>query len=141
MKITSSTDPDDADRKALMRLMDAHNDAATGLTDPVRKLSLLVHDDAGVVRGGLWGFSYYRWMFIDLLILADELRHAGLGTRLMAEAEAEARRRDLLGIWLDTFSFQARPFYERLGFRLCGQIDDFPPGGARYFLCKRLDGG
>ncbi|MDB5536981.1 MAG: Acetyltransferase family protein, partial [Devosia sp.] len=43
-----------------------------------------------------------------------------------------------VGIWLDTFSFQARPFYEKLGYSVFGTIPDYPPGGARYFLSKTL---
>jgi len=42
-------------------------------------------------------------------------------------------------IWLDTFSFQARPFYERLGFSLFGALAGYPPGSARHFLVKRLE--
>ena len=57
----------------------------------------------------------------------------------MHEAEAEAVRRGCASAYLDTFDFQARPFYERLGYQLFGQLDDFPPGGSRYFLRKRLD--
>jgi ribosomal protein S18 acetylase RimI-like enzyme len=61
-----------------------------------------------------------------------------LGSQLMAKAEAHARAQDLTGIWLDTYSFQARPFYEKLGFAVVGEIVDMPPGGSRYFLSKPL---
>ncbi len=142
MQIIASDDPDDSGRKVLFKMIEQFNDAETGLTEPARKLALLVRDPAtGEVRGGLRAISYYGWMFIELLILPKDLRGAGLGTRLIRTAEAEARKLGLKGVWLDTFSFQARPFYERLGYRLFGQIDDYPPGGARYFLGKRLDGG
>ena len=58
----------------------------------------------------------------------------------MHKAEALARERDLVGLWLDTFSWQAPGFYERLGFIEVGRIPDHPPGEARIFLAKRLDG-
>jgi predicted N-acetyltransferase YhbS len=86
----------------------------------------------------LRAISYYGWMFVEFLVLSEELRHAGIGTRLMRAAEAEARELGLQGIWLDTFSFQARPFYERLGYRVFGQIDDYPLGSARFFMSKHL---
>jgi hypothetical protein len=41
-------------------------------------------------------------------------------------------------VYLDTFHFQARPFYERLGYQLFGTLPDSPPGGMRYYLYKRL---
>jgi hypothetical protein len=42
-------------------------------------------------------------------------------------------------VYLDTYSFQARPFYERAGYRLFGELPDHPPGGAKYYLAKRFD--
>jgi GNAT superfamily N-acetyltransferase len=90
--------------------------------------------------GGLCGHAVYRWFFVRLLYLPEDLRRGGLGAALMRRVEAEAAAMGCVGIWLDTFSFQARPFYERLGYRLFGTLDDFPPGHARYYLMKRLDG-
>ena len=57
----------------------------------------------------------------------------------MARAEAEARARGCVGAWLDTFGFQARPFYEALGYAVFGALEDQPPGHRRYVLMKRLD--
>jgi ribosomal protein S18 acetylase RimI-like enzyme len=54
----------------------------------------------------------------------------------MNEAEAEAIHRGCRGAWLDTFSFQARGFYERLGYSIFGTIENFPPGHRRFFLKK-----
>jgi ribosomal protein S18 acetylase RimI-like enzyme len=54
----------------------------------------------------------------------------------MQRAEDEARRRGCRGAWLDTYSFQARGFYERIGYEVFGVIDDFPPGHSRLFLRK-----
>jgi hypothetical protein len=56
----------------------------------------------------------------------------------MQQAEDEARQRLCLGAWLDTFSFQARGFYERLGYTVFGTINDFPPGHSRIFMKKRF---
>ncbi len=139
MEIELTRDPDEADWKALYDALDAFNDEASGIPDPARKLALIVRDAAGKPTGGLWAVSYWGWMFVQLLYLAPELRRGGLGSRLLAQAEAEARRLGCIGIWLDTFSFQARPFYERHGFREFGRIEDYPVGAARHFMAKRLD--
>ena len=56
----------------------------------------------------------------------------------MTRAEEIARQRDCIGMWLDTYSFQARGFYEKLGFTVFGQVDDHPPGEQRFFLQKRF---
>ena len=42
--------------------------------------------------------------------------------------------------WLDTYDFQARPFYERHGYAVFGELDGFPNGHRRWFMRKRLDG-
>lgn len=41
-------------------------------------------------------------------------------------------------LYLDTFDFQARPFYERHGYEVFGTLDDYPPGHSRFFLRKDL---
>ncbi len=41
-------------------------------------------------------------------------------------------------MWLDTFQFQARSFYERLGFEVRGKLDGPPPIYPRYIMSKSL---
>jgi hypothetical protein len=53
-------------------------------------------------------------------------------------AETEAVARGCHSAWLDTFAFQARPFYERLGYTCFGELNDYPNGSARYFMKKTL---
>lgn len=90
--------------------------------------------------GGATGHGSFDWVFVELLHVPKELRGQGHGRRLMIEIEIFARERKMIGIWLDTFSFQARPFYEKLGFAEFGTLEDHPLGGARYFMSKRIDG-
>ncbi|MFF0266372.1 hypothetical protein [Kribbella sp. NPDC004536] len=55
---------------------------------------MLVKDAAtGATLGGLTGRTSLGLWFVDLLYLPDELRGTGLGSRILADAEAEARRR------------------------------------------------
>jgi ribosomal protein S18 acetylase RimI-like enzyme len=56
----------------------------------------------------------------------------------MAAVEAEARSLGCRGAYLDTFSFQAPKFYEKLGYREFGRIADFPAGFDRIWLMKRF---
>ncbi|HEY5801084.1 MAG TPA: GNAT family N-acetyltransferase, partial [Burkholderiaceae bacterium] len=88
--------------------------------------------------GGLWGMTGFGWLFVQLLSVPDDLRGQGVGRELMAMAEAEAKARGCSGVWLDTFEFQARGFYEKLGYQQFGEIAEYPPGYARYFLKKTL---
>lgn len=131
---------DQAARKAILDVLDAYNQLRSGRADGVQWLGLLLREPGSeAIAGGLWGVSYYDWLFIDLLVVPETMRGQGLGTQLIQQAEAVARERGCIGVWLDTFSFQARPFYERLGYRVFGEIADYPPGHSRYYLAKRLD--
>lgn len=63
---------------------------------------------------------------------------AGYGTRLIQQAEAEARRRGCLVIVLTTHSFQAPDFYPKLGYNTVGVQEDWPAGYRQYTFSKRL---
>jgi GNAT superfamily N-acetyltransferase len=127
-------------RNPIHAVIEQYNDAITRLPEPGLPLALALRDPvSGAVSGGLWAISYYGWLFVELLVLPEAVRGQGLGTRLMREAERVARERGCVGVWLDTFTFQARGFYEKLGYTVFGQIDDYPPGHSRFWLQKRLD--
>ena len=89
------------------------------------------------IVGGLLGHTNWNWLFIAQLWVSDKMRGDGLGRKLVGEAEAEARRRGCTHAHVDTFSFQAVPFYQRLGYTVFGELTDYPPGHKRYFLQKR----
>jgi len=137
--ITLTDAPSTAEREAVLRGLIAFNTAQIGASGH-RPLALLVKQD-GTVVGGLVGATMHRWCFVEWLFLPDGLRGAGLGTTLIRRAEDEARRRGCIGIFLDTFDFQARGFYEKLGYAVFATQTDYPPGHERYFLQKRLGDG
>jgi ribosomal protein S18 acetylase RimI-like enzyme len=92
----------------------------------------------GESLGGLWGYTSYGWLYVQLLAVEEAARGQGAGRELLRRAEAEALARGCHGAWLDTHEFQARGFYERLGYEVFGELADYPPGFARYFLRKTL---
>lgn len=88
--------------------------------------------------GGLIGHTSFGLFFLDLLYLPEELRGGGLGSRIMALAEEEARRRGCTAAFVYTVTFQAPGFYERHGYRRFGEIACPPDGATRIFLSKAL---
>jgi hypothetical protein len=56
----------------------------------------------------------------------------------MTLLEDEAIRRGCKHAHVDTLSFEARPFYEKLGYELFATLEDYPEGYCKYFLKKRL---
>ncbi|MEO7520596.1 MAG: GNAT family N-acetyltransferase [Gemmatimonas sp.] len=101
-------------------------------------LHVFLRGDDGDVVGGLLGHSMYGWAYIAKLWIAAEHRGRGFGRALLEAAEREAVDRGCSGVHLDTFEYQARPFYEKLGYRLFGTLEGFPPGYRQYYLAKRL---
>ncbi|WP_084162594.1 GNAT family N-acetyltransferase [Paraburkholderia bannensis] len=103
-----------------------------------RPLAVILTDGEEKIVGGLWGGTAYGWLHIDLLVVPAQARGNGVGTRLMQLAEKEARSRECHSAWLDTHDFQARPFYERLGYVQFAELPDFPIGHSKIFLKKSL---
>ena len=99
---------------------------------------LVGRDEAGVVQSGMKYVAALEWLFVNWLWVAAPYRRSGEGSRLMQAAEAEARARGCRGAFLDTFSFQAPGFYEKLGYSEFGRITDFPKGFDRIWLMKRF---
>jgi GNAT superfamily N-acetyltransferase len=117
----------------------AYNKAKFGHVD-TQTLDILVRDDAtGEILGGLLGRSSLGLFFLDLFYLPESLRGAGLGSRIIALAEEEARRRGCTRAFVYTVTFQAPAFYERHGYRRFGEIVCPPAGATRIFLTKNLD--
>jgi GNAT superfamily N-acetyltransferase len=114
-----------------------YNTQQTG-DDQSQALCFVLRGSNEEVVGGVIGATYWEWLHVDLLWVRDDLRGRGFGHRLLLVAEEEARRRGAKNAYLDTFSFQAPGFYKRHGYRVFGQLEDFPPGHRRYFMTKSL---
>ena len=123
--------------EAIFRALDASSAPIVGGT-AARPLVIPIHDTDGLVTGGLWGTSLFDWLHIQMLFVPETLRGKGVGRSLMQLAEAEASDRRCHGTLVDTFSFQAVPFYRKLGYSTYGCLDGFPPGHSRVYLCKRF---
>jgi GNAT superfamily N-acetyltransferase len=76
-----------------------------------RPLDVLVRDpENGEIVGGILGRSSLGMFFLDLFYLPEQLRRGGLGSRLIAQAEEEARRRGCTRAFVITVTFQAPGF-------------------------------
>lgn len=108
--------------------------------DPNEKpVQVFLRDGEGNVVGGLLGHIKWRWMYIAKLWIAESSRGEGHGASLMVAAEEYARQMGCIGSYLDTFEYQARPFYEKLGYKVFGTLEDYPPEYRQFYLSKRLN--
>ena len=95
--------------------------------------------DNGKLIGGICGKEKKgNWLYVELFYLDSKYRGQDLGTKLMNRVVELATQKGCIGIYTDTLSFEARGFYEKMGFVLHGELTDYPLGHSKYFLHKRL---
>ena len=114
------------------------NSAAIGITDG-EWLAIFVRDGDDRIVAGICGNTWGGCAEIRQFWVEEARRKQGLGTRLLAAAEQEARRRACRQMLLMTFSFQAPAFYAKHGFEVVAVVDDHPDGHKNMLLRKRLD--
>jgi len=137
LRITVESQPKEEEQRKVIDGLVGYNESQIGNLS-YEKLTLLLRDSGGDVVGGLLGEIYWEWLHISILWVHESLREHGYGGKLMAAAEREAIARGCGSAFLDTFSFQALPFYAKLGYEVFGELADYPPGHRRYFLRKSL---
>lgn len=108
-------------------------------TAPRGQLGVYCRDEAGVMTGGLIASRKGLWFCIDYLWVSQQARGNGLGRKLVSKAEQEAIKMGCVHALVDTFSFQAAPFYEKQGYELQMSLQDCPKVGMqRHYLTKTL---
>ncbi len=116
----------------------AYNASFYGDTSKEKKLAVHARAEDGRLVAGLLGQTNHKWLYIGWLWVPEELRNQGIGAELMLCAEAEALNRGCHHAHLTTLDFQARQFYEHLGYTVFGVLDDYPQPYKRLFMQKRL---
>ena len=126
------------DARIIRQHMVAFNDQQSGGTD-YRELQVILRDENGKVRGGLLGWTVWSWFHIDSLWVDEPIRGQNWGTSLIRAGEQEARTRDCEISDVDTFSFQAKAFYEKAGYLCYGTLSGIQKGEIeRYYFRKSL---
>jgi GNAT superfamily N-acetyltransferase len=140
-KIVLTDAPDPAHTAVIQEALRAYNTSQAGYDD-YRPLAVFITDPvSGKVLGGLYGGSYLGQLRVDRFFLPEGLRRDRLGSRLLAMAEEEGRRRGCTRIALNTLAIQAPVFYQKQGYETAAALDCDPPGVTRYLMTKRLIGG
>lgn len=130
--------PDAADTAVIADGLRAYNTSQAGYDD-YRPLAVFVTDPAtGKVLGGLYGGSYLGQLRVDRFFLPEGLRRDRIGSRVLALAEAEGRRRGCVRVTLSTMEIQAPGFYRKQGYEAAAILDCDPPGITRYVMTKKL---
>jgi GNAT superfamily N-acetyltransferase len=110
----------------------------TGNTELGRHVQVYIRNKENKVVGGAIGLAFGGWLYISLLWIEESLRNKGNGTKLLKMTENEAVKLGCKHAHLDTYSFEARPFYEKNGYTLFATLENYPEGYSKYFLKKKL---
>jgi GNAT superfamily N-acetyltransferase len=137
MKIALEDDSRDEVLAGLVTGMRTFNGAAVpGLKS--HKITAVIRGDDGALHGGVVGRLSGDSVYMEIVWNDETVRGTGLGTRMMQLVEDEARRLGAKEAWLYTMSFQARPFYEKLGYRQFAELPWLNGQHKRHFMRKDL---
>ncbi|WP_432057457.1 GNAT family N-acetyltransferase [Streptomyces sp. bgisy022] len=141
------TEVDKARRDLLRRRLRDTNTAASPVLRALRgtpgerasALHVWVIDSDDALAGGLVGHTWATWLHVTYLWVDARHRGAGIGSRILAEAERLAViERGARHARVETWDFQAPDFYRRRGYEVVCAIPDYPPGITEYTLTKPL---
>jgi len=136
--ITLTDAPGDDELAVITEGLRAYNEAQAGVSD-ARALAILVRNpETENVVGGLWGRTSLGLLRVERFFLPEDLRRGGLGSRILAMAEEEARRRGCTRAVLSTIHFQAPGFYAKQGWEVAAWLECEPPGHTRFHMTKKL---
>lgn len=102
------------------------------------ELTITLRDSSGRFLGVAMGDAGRGWLKVVMLWVHEAARNSGYGEQLLTTLESEAVRRGCRNAYLDTFDYQAKPFYEKRGYIVFGTLEDYPVGHNRYYMRKRL---
>jgi len=119
--------------------LDKVNAAATPGVAAAREVSVRILYDTGELAAGMSGWTWGVAAGIALTWVHPDMQGRGLGSRLLAAFESEARNRGCRHVFVTSFTFQAPDFYKKHGYREIFRWDGVPtPGEADIHLRKEL---
>lgn len=137
MDIEITTDPSQGDIDEIRNGLRAHNSPYLANIFHT-EVACFTYKESGMKSGGLSGEIWGNWLMIKYLWVDNEYKGQGIGSLLLKKAEAFAIQKGCHSCLLDTFSFQAKPFYERNGYKVEMMLSNYPTSTERYYLTKKL---
>ncbi len=99
-----------------------------------------IMDKEGNIIAGCTGYIFpWGAMYVDDMWVDEKYRRQELGSNLLQAVEKVAEERGCHVIWLGTWDFQARPYYEKHGYKVYCTLNDCPVGHTDYNLYKIVD--
>ncbi len=101
-------------------------------------IAFVIKDDNCKLIAGASAKTFGYWLLIDNIWVSEHLRGQKIGSELLHKLEKLAIQRGCKFSLLDTLDFQAKPFYEKYGYKLQWTQSNYPKNGLKYFMTKEL---
>jgi GNAT superfamily N-acetyltransferase len=124
-------------RETIGRLLGKVN-TDLGYPPHFEQMCAALRDSHAGIQGGVVAESFWGWLHVSTLVVCSTYRGRGHGRRLLTAAEGWGRERGCHDTWLTTTTFQARGFYEHLGYSVFAELPDYPSGQILLFMRRRL---
>lgn len=105
---------------------------------PIQPFSIFIKNQKQGILGGVSGVTFYGSLYIDSLWIDKTMRHQGLGTKLMHEAEKIGIERDAKFVTLNTMDWEGLPFYQKLGYSIEFVREGYNENSKMFMLRKNL---
>ena len=134
-RITNDGNQNDIDD--IKSMLEAYN-AAHGAAADKTPVGIYYENDRGRKLAGITGNIFGNWLFIDFLFVDESLRGQGIGKKLIAYIEENAKENGCKYSFVSTNGFQAPGFYPKLGYINVFSLEEFPRDGKRFYFTKKL---
>jgi len=104
----------------------------------IKELGIFLEDEQGKKVAGIVGDTHGNWLEVEYLWVSETLRGQDIGTDIISKAELIAKERGCKYVFLNTFSFQAKGFYLKIGYQEVFSLEEYPLTGERHYFIKKL---
>lgn len=104
----------------------------------VKPIAVFVNDENANKIGGISGETHGNWLEVSFLWVDEKFRGQKIGSKLLQDVEVEAINRGCKYSFLNTFSFQAKDFYIKLGYKEVFTLEEYPITSKRHYFVKQL---
>ena len=118
-------------------MLEAYN-AAHGAAADKMPVGIYYEDNNGRKLAGITGNIFGNWLFIDFIFVDKSLRGQGVGKKLIAYIEENAKAKGCKYSFVSTNGFQSPGFYPKLGYTNVFSLEEFPRDGKRLYFTKKL---
>ncbi|MEY0876607.1 GNAT family N-acetyltransferase [Providencia manganoxydans] len=136
MTLRITTSPSEAEIEQIYQSLLTYN--LQFFNEDIHSPLAVFYEREGKILGGITGSKLDNWLRIKYLWLDESLRKQGIGTQLIQAMEDKAKQLGAKYAEVDTFSFQAKPFYEKQGYQIISTLIEYPVQHEKYYFMKKL---